>query len=65
MTPILADIVEFELVPLIEEYWFDNPEQIRHWEAELRKALDGARQGTSSAWAFPCRTGPSTRRLPA
>lgn len=35
----LADIVEFELVPLIEEYWFDNPEQIRHWEAELRKAL--------------------------
>lgn len=35
----LADVVEFELVPLIEEYWFDNPEQIRHWEAELRKAL--------------------------
>lgn len=35
----LADIVEFELVPLIEEYWFDNPEQIRHWEDELRKAL--------------------------
>lgn len=35
----LADIVEFELVPLIEEYWFDNPEQIKHWEDELKKAL--------------------------
>lgn len=35
----IADIVDFELVPLIEEYWFDNPGQIRHWEAELRKAL--------------------------
>lgn len=32
-------IVEYELVPLLEEYWFDNPDKAGNWADGLRKAI--------------------------
>ena len=31
----LNSVVRYELVPLINEYWFDEPEKIRDWERAL------------------------------
>lgn len=36
----LVSVVEDELVPLLEEYWFDQPERAAQWSAALRGALD-------------------------
>ena len=36
----LTSVVEDELVPLLEEYWFDQPEKSAQWEAALLGALD-------------------------
>ena len=35
----LESIVEFDLIPLLKEYWFDNKEEINKWSAELRAAI--------------------------
>lgn len=35
----LSNIVEFELVPLLKEYWFDEPGKVREWTSALRSAL--------------------------
>ena len=35
----LHGIVEFELIPLLKEYWFDEPVKIKDWSEELRSAL--------------------------
>lgn len=35
----LSAIVEFELIPLLEEYWFDNAELLEEWSEKLRGAL--------------------------
>lgn len=32
----LKTIVEFELIPLIEEYWFDEPDKVAEWSQKLR-----------------------------
>lgn len=34
----LADIVEYELLPLLREYWFDDPEKVNTWAEKLRNA---------------------------
>ena len=31
----LNSVIRYELVPLIKEYWFDEPEKIRDWERAL------------------------------
>lgn len=36
---MLDSIVEFELIPLIKEYWFDEPDNVRNWSEELRSAI--------------------------
>lgn len=36
----LSSIVEFELIPLLEEYWFDEPSRIREWSIQLRRAVN-------------------------
>ncbi|MCD8214138.1 MAG: AAA family ATPase [Clostridiales bacterium] len=36
---ILSGIVEYELVPLLKEYWFDEPSNIRDWTDKLRRAV--------------------------
>ena len=37
----LSDVVEFELVPLIKEYWFDEPAKVEQWSQKLRGAIHG------------------------
>lgn len=36
----LSYIVEYELIPLIKEYWFDEPENIAVWSEKLRGAVN-------------------------
>ena len=35
----LSGIVEFELIPLIKEYWFDEPAKVKDWINNLRSAI--------------------------
>lgn len=35
----LKSIVEYEVIPLIREYWFDEPTKVRDWSATLRSAI--------------------------
>lgn len=35
----LAQIVDFELVPLLEEYWFDEPSKVADWTTRLKSVL--------------------------
>lgn len=35
----LNSIVEYELIPLIKEYWFDENSKIREWSMKLRSAV--------------------------
>ena len=35
----LKSIVEFELIPLLNEYWFDEPAKVREWSINLRNAI--------------------------
>lgn len=35
----LASIVDYELVPMLREYWFDEPVKVREWSDRLREAL--------------------------
>lgn len=30
--------VEYELIPLIKEYWFDDPDKVSEWSTKLREA---------------------------
>ena len=35
----LARIVEYELIPLIKEYWFDEPAKVKNWADNMRSAI--------------------------
>lgn len=35
----LRSVVEFELIPLLKEYWFDEPAKVKDWSLALREAL--------------------------
>ena len=35
----LTDIVEFEIIPLLKEYWFDEPSKVKEWSDRLRSAV--------------------------
>jgi len=35
----LEGVVEFELIPLLEEYWFDEPSKVEQWCVKLRGAI--------------------------
>ena len=35
----LASIVDYELVPMLKEYWFDEPGKVREWTDRLRRSL--------------------------
>jgi hypothetical protein len=37
----LSDVIEFELVPLLNEYWFDEPTKGEQWTKTLRGAVRG------------------------
>lgn len=36
---VLCGIVEYELIPLLKEYWFDEPVKVKDWSSNLRSAL--------------------------
>lgn len=36
----LTYIVEYELIPLLKEYWFDEAEKISYWSNKLRSAIN-------------------------
>lgn len=35
----LASIVDYELIPMLKEYWFDEPTKVREWTDRLRRPL--------------------------
>ena len=35
----LSGIVEYELIPLLKEYWFDEPVKVKDWISNLRSAI--------------------------
>lgn len=36
---VLSGIVEYELIPLLKEYWFDGPTKVKDWSSNLRSAI--------------------------
>jgi 5-methylcytosine-specific restriction protein B len=37
--PKLSQVVEYELAPMLKEYWFDEPAKASMWADELRRAI--------------------------
>lgn len=37
----IGAIVEYEIIPLLKEYWFDDKKRIEQWTEKLRGALNG------------------------
>ena len=35
----LTSIVDYELIPMLKEYWFDEPSKVREWSDRLRRTL--------------------------
>ena len=35
----LKSVIEYEIIPLISEYWFDEPEKLNEWTKKLRDIL--------------------------
>lgn len=35
----LENIVEYEIIPLLKEYWYDNPDECKKWEEELKGVI--------------------------
>ncbi len=35
----LKGIVEYELIPMLKEYWFDEPQKVKEWSDTLRSAV--------------------------
>jgi 5-methylcytosine-specific restriction protein B len=38
----LEDIITYEIIPLLEEYWFDEPEKVEQWQLRFRGVLNGS-----------------------
>ena len=36
----MRSVVEFDILPMLSEYWFDEPEKLRRWENSLRGVFD-------------------------
>ena len=36
---VLGSIVEYELIPLLKEYWFDEPMKVKDWSENLRSTI--------------------------
>lgn len=35
----LSHIIEYEVIPLLKEYWFDEPDKARDWSEKLRSSI--------------------------
>lgn len=36
---VISGIIEYELIPLLKEYWFDDPSKLNQWSSNLRGIL--------------------------
>lgn len=36
----LKEIVEYDILPMLNEYWFDDPSKVQKWENQLRGVFD-------------------------
>lgn len=36
---LLHDIVEYKIIPLLKEYWYDEPDKVNNWSESLRRAI--------------------------
>ena len=36
---VLSNIIEYEMIPLLKEYWFDEPMKVKDWSDNLRSAI--------------------------
>ena len=36
---LLHDIVEYKIIPLLKEYWYDEPNKVNDWSGNLRSAI--------------------------
>ena len=36
----LSYVVEYEIIPLLKEYWFDEPDKVEDWSEKLRNSLN-------------------------
>jgi len=39
-TDWMRSVVEFDILPMLSEYWFDEPSKLQQWEKTLRGVLD-------------------------
>jgi len=61
----LASIVDYELIPMLKEYWFDEPGKVREWTDRLRRSLRSFASATSSTCSpTPSRRSPSRATAP-
>ncbi|OWV22571.1 hypothetical protein B7982_10150 [Fibrobacter sp. UWB2] len=35
----LKSVVEYDVIPLLKEYWFDEPEKVKNWSDKLRASI--------------------------
>lgn len=35
----LANVIQYEIIPLLKEYWFDEPDKVREWTTIILEAL--------------------------
>lgn len=40
ITDWMRSVVEFDILPMLSEYWFDEPVKLQHWENNLRGVFD-------------------------
>ena len=36
----LKEVVDFDILPMLEEYWFDDPEKVKKWQKDLLGVFD-------------------------
>ena len=36
---VLYSIIEYEIIPLLKEYWFDEPTKVKNWISNLRSII--------------------------
>ena len=36
----LLSIVDYDIIPMLEEYWFDNRENVNVWSKKLREIFE-------------------------
>jgi 5-methylcytosine-specific restriction protein B len=41
-TDWMRSVVEFDILPMLSEYWFDDPIKLKRWEENLRGVFDDA-----------------------